>query len=212
MKWNKYLLLAPLFYFLLSGSPAFSAEKKDKSQAVSAGMVYVQKGDGGFYMDKYLVTQEAYHRVIGSNPSNFEDCPTCPIEQVNWDEATNYCRKVGKVLPKEKDWEYAASEGGKNTWSGTSNASELGDFAWFDENSGSKTHPVGTKKPNGLGLYDMSGNVWEWMDDWYDSSQKTRVARGGPWGEGAANLRAVNRGYLKPDLRYDDYGFRCSKY
>ncbi|MBI3793884.1 MAG: SUMF1/EgtB/PvdO family nonheme iron enzyme, partial [Nitrospinae bacterium] len=116
-------------------------------EAKHPGMVFVKKGDGGFWMDKYLVTQEAYEKVIGSNPSYFKNCPTCPVENVDWDEASNYCHKVGKVLPNEKDWEYSASENGKNTWAGTSNESELGHYAWYEANSGRRTHPVGEKRP-----------------------------------------------------------------
>jgi formylglycine-generating enzyme required for sulfatase activity len=177
------------------------------------GMVYVKKGGGGFYMDKYLVTQEAYERVTGQSPSEFKNCPACPVELVNWDEATSYCSKVGKKLPSEQDWEYAATSGGKSeTYAGTSNESELGDYAWYKENSGGKTHPVGEKKPNGLGLYDMSGNVWEWTDSWYNSSQEKRVLRGGSWLNSATNLRAAVRLYGAPDKRGSGVGFRCAQY
>jgi formylglycine-generating enzyme required for sulfatase activity len=179
----------------------------------NAVMVYVKKGGGGFYMDKYLVTQEAYQRVTGQSPSKFKNCPACPVERVNWDEATSYCSKVGKSLPKEEDWEYAATSGGKSeAWAGTSTESELGDYAWYDKNSGDKTHPVGEKKPNGLGLYDMSGNVWEWTDSWYNSSQEKRVLRGGSWGNGALTLRAADRDGNAPGIRSDSIGFRCAQY
>jgi formylglycine-generating enzyme required for sulfatase activity len=175
--------------------------------------VYVKKGGGGFWIEKYLVTQEAYERVTGQSPSYFKNCPACPVETVNWDEATSYCSKVGKSLPKEEDWEYAATSGGKSeTYAGTSTESELGDYAWYDKNSGNKTHPVGEKKPNGLGLYDMSGNVWEWTDSWWNSSQKYRVLRGGSWGGSAGRLRAASRNGGAPVRRYLTFGFRCAQY
>lgn len=200
------LVLSPLVI------PARAAEKK-AGVNTPQGMVFVKQGDGGFYMDKTLVTQEAYQRIVGSNPSMFTGCPTCPVEQVTWDEAVAYCERVGKVLPNEKAWEYAATSGGKGeTWAGTSKESELGDYAWYRSNAGGKTHPVGAKKPNGLGLYDMNGNVWEWMADWYDSSQKYRAMRGGSWHVSALNLRAALRNGLPSDFRDDRIGFRCSQY
>ncbi|MBI5637005.1 MAG: SUMF1/EgtB/PvdO family nonheme iron enzyme [Nitrospinae bacterium] len=215
---------APLAKRRMEKTPAQIAAEKAAADKVAAekataeeetkhpGMVFVKQGDGGFYMDKTEVTQEAYERVIGSNPSNFKGCPTCPVELVNWDEAVAYCQNVGKRLPTEKEWEYAASEGGKNVYAGTSNESELGDYAWYDKNSGNKTYPVGGKKPNGLGLYDMSGNVWEWTDSWYDDSKKYRVLRGGSWFASAFYLRAALRFNYDPVIRYNYIGFRCSQY
>ena len=176
------------------------------------GMVAVERGSGGFFMDKTEVTQEAYQRIIGNNPSEFKGCSTCPVENVNWNEADAYCKKVGKRLPTEQEWEYAATSGGKGeTYAGTSDESSVGDYAWFKDNSDKKTHPVGEKKPNGLGLYDMSGNVWEWTDSWYDGSKKYRVLRGGSWYGGASGLRAAYRFYTTPVLRIDINGFRCSQ-
>ncbi|MBI3794182.1 MAG: formylglycine-generating enzyme family protein [Nitrospinae bacterium] len=193
-----------------------TAEKKAAAEkaeeAKHPGMVYVKRGSSGFYMDKYLVTQNDYQRVIGANPSHFSGCSNCPVEQVSWFDADTYCRKVGKVLPKEDDWEYSASEGGKNTWAGTSNESELGEYAWYSANAGGKTHPVGEKRPNGLGLYDMSGNVWEWTADWDDNKQKYRVIRGGSWYSSADDLRVASRSSLAPDNRALFLGFRCVQY
>ena len=117
--------------------------------------------------------------------------------------------------------------GGKNEkWAGTSNESELGDYAWYDKNSGSKTHPVGQKKPNGLGLYDMSGNVWEWVNDWYGdkyygespknnpkgpNSRSNRVLRGGNWSGDARYVRASLRNFNTPVIRRGILGFRVAK-
>ncbi len=180
--------------------------------AVPERMAYINRAGGSFYIDSTLVTQEAYQRVIGSDPSTFHDCPACPVEQVTWDEAKAYCMKVGKRLPTEAEWEYAATSGGKHeTWAGTSNENDLGEYAWYEKNAGGRTHPVATKKPNGLGLYDMSGNVWEWTADWYDSSHKYRVLRGGSWAVSAFNLHAAFRNGLPSDFRDDRIGFRCSR-
>jgi len=201
----------------LGDEPEFEKATAERFATMQAsppeGMVFVKQGDGGFYMDKTEVTQEAYQRVIGSNPSHFKDCPTCPVEQVTWFEADAYCKKVGKRLPTEQEWEYAATSGGKKEeYAGTSNEGELGDYAWYRANAGRKTHPVGEKKPNGLGLYDMTGNVWEWTDSWYSGNSGDRVLRGGSWSTDPDNLRASNRFYFTPDIRSDfTFGFRCAQ-
>ncbi len=191
-----------------------TAEKAlaDKIANPPEGMVYVQQVTGGFFMDKTEVTQEAYQRVIGNNPSKFTGCPNCPVEVVNWDEAAAYCGKVGKRLPTEQEWEYAATSGGKGeVYAGTSDESSVGDYAWYDKNSDKKTHPVGGKKPNGLGLYDMSGNVWEWTDTWYTKEQKARIIRGGAYSGIAFGLRTAYRFYSDPAYRGTAVGFRCAQ-
>jgi formylglycine-generating enzyme required for sulfatase activity len=173
-----------------------------------------------FHMDTHEVTQAQYERVMGKNPSNFKNCSDCPVENVSWDDARSYCSKVGKRLPTEAEWEYAA-RGGKD---GEVRHGSLGDVAWYDGNSEKKTHPVGKKAPNGFGLYDMLGNVWEWCSDWYDEgyyaksplkdphgaeSGANRVLRGGSWYYGPGIVRASNRGRNTPDDRNFNIGFRC---
>lgn len=114
-----------------------------------------------FYMDKTEVTQAEYRKVMGINPSSLSGCDDCPVEQVNWYDANEYAKKVGKRLPTEAEWEYAARGGNKSkgyTYSGSNSISSVG---WYGDNSGYKTHPVAQKQPNELGLYDMSGNVYE---------------------------------------------------
>ncbi len=196
-----------------------------------------------FYMGKYEVTQGQWKAIMGSNPSYFKNCgDNCPVEQVSWNDIQDFIRKLNSKtknnpqapfvkgefeLPTEAEWEYAAKSGGKSEkWAGTSNESELGDYAWYDKNSGSKTHPVGQKKPNGLGLYDMSGNVWEWVNDWYDkdyyknsprnnpagpNSGPYRVLRGGSWGDLPQNIRLAGRYRFLPVNRGNDGGFRLAR-
>ena len=135
-------------------------------------------------------------------------------------------QKTGKRhrLPTAAEWEYAARSGGKREkWAGTSSERDLADYAWYDKNSGQQTHPVGQKKPNGLGLYDMSGNVWEWCQDWYDKdyyrggpkdnpngpdSGNFRVLRGGSWPLNARSARPAYRFFGVPAGRYSNIGFR----
>jgi len=130
-------------------------------------------------------------------------------------------------LPTEAEWEYAARSGGKREkWAGTNNESEVSDYAWYVQNSGGKTHPVGQKKPNGLGIYDMSGNVWEWVEDWYevdyyDRSPKinpvnikpshAKSMRSGPWSVSSQVVRTFYRGSDIPESICDGLGFRIAK-
>ncbi len=181
-----------------------------------------------FYMSKYEVTQKLWKEVMGNNPSGFSGCDDCPVEKVSWNDIQDFLkklnRKTGKKyrLPYEAEWEYAAREGGKKDYkySGSNNADGV---AWYDDNSGSKTHPVGQKQPNALGLYDMSGNVREWCEDWYDEdyyknspsvnpkgpvSGTHRVVRGGSWYSTTYLLRASDRCWNDPDSRDNGVGFR----
>ena len=176
-----------------------------------------------FYMDKTEVTQAEYRKVMGKNPSNFSGCDDCPVEKVSWHDANAYAKKVGKRLPTEAEWEYAARGGSKSkgyTYSGGNNLDAVG---WSNDNSGGKTHPVAQKQPNELGLYDMSGNVWEWCSDWYSDSYyrsspkndpqgpnsgSRRVLRGGSWYNDDSSCRVANRYRYGPDGGSLDYGFR----
>ncbi|OGW16767.1 MAG: hypothetical protein A3K09_08570, partial [Nitrospinae bacterium RIFCSPLOWO2_12_FULL_47_7] len=161
-----------------------------------------------FYMDKYEVTQREYEQVMGKNPSSFKGSDR-PVESVTWYEADEYCRKVGKRLPTEWEWEKAAKGGTTTIFYWGESEDMAGDYAWYNENSGKKTHPVGQKKPNNYGLYDMAGNVCEWTSTDYDSSSK--IFRGGSWRYDTIYVRSSYRsgGRAPPDYSYYGYGFRC---
>ena len=130
---------------------------------------------GDFYLGKYEVTQKEWKEIMKTKPSYGERCNDCPVDNISWLDIRKFIMKIkektGKKyrLPTEAEWEYAARSGGKKEiWSGTSDEVELEDFAWYKDNSFDRTHPVGQKEPNGLGIYDMSGNVMELVWDRYD--------------------------------------------
>jgi sulfatase modifying factor 1 len=186
-----------------------------------------------FYIGKYEVTQGQWQSIMGNNPSFFKNCgDKCPVEQVSWNDIQGFLTKLnattGKTyrLPTEAEWEFAARSGGKKEkYAGTSSDDELGKFAWYSANSGGSIHPVGQKQPNVLGLYDMTGNAWEWCQDWYGEmyySQSTRkypagpqigtrrVLRGGAWLFEPSGIRAAKRYGLIPEAKGDLYGFRLT--
>jgi formylglycine-generating enzyme required for sulfatase activity len=155
-----------------------------------------------------------------------------PVENVNWEDANEFCRLLSEVpeelnagrsyrLPTEAEWEYACRAGSRTTYSSGNSAKTLNAFAWFQDNSESRPHEVGTRKPNAWGLYDMHGNVWEWCQDWYGEypkenvadpsgpmGGKERVLRGGSWYVTEENLRSAYRPSRSPDFHSFDFGFR----
>ena len=172
------------------------------------------KMDQDFYLGKYPVTQQQWEAVMGNNPSNFKG-GSLPVETVSWDDAQIFIQKLNQLsgkklyrLPTEAEWEYACRAGTTSEYYFGDDASQLGEYAWFGGNSGQTTHPVGQKKPNEWGLYDMAGNVWEWTDSWYDSSRSRRVIRGGCWYYASEFCRSANRSYGDPVIRADYIGFR----
>ena len=184
-----------------------------------------------FYLGKYEVTQEQWEAVMGNNPSKFKG-PKNPVEQVSWDDCQKFFNKLnaksggqgGKfVLPTEAQWEYACRAGSAGKFCFGDDEKQLGEYAWYGENSDGKTHAVGGKKPNTFGLHDMHGNVWEWCQDWYgaygaeavdDPSGPTtgsgRVIRGGCWISGGSGCRSAFR-YFEPGVRIGSLGFRVSR-
>jgi len=181
-----------------------------------------------FYMGVTEVTQIQYQSIMGKNPSRFTG-PQNPVEQVSWDDATAFCaalsKKTGRAvrLPSEAQWEYACRAGTKTRFSFGGDDKGLDAHGWYNANSGGKTHPVGQKKPNAWGLYDMHGNVWEWCRDWYDekfyanaknvdpentTKSSARVLRGGSWYYYPQSCRAAIRSRSTSDYRGSHFGFR----
>jgi formylglycine-generating enzyme required for sulfatase activity len=216
-----------------------------------------------FYLGKYPVTQEQYQAVMGNNPSNFKDDPKNPVEEISWDNAQAFCKKLNQLtgkkyrLPTEAEWEYACRAGTQTRYYFEDDAAKLGEYAWYGDNSGDsfldsikmwdadpkwenyykklmdnncKTHPVGQKKPNDWGLYDMSGNVWEWCEDpwhdsyadkpeniknngnaiWSSSDEPRRVLRGGSWCSDSRYCRSAIRNGYYADVRNFGIGFRLA--
>jgi formylglycine-generating enzyme required for sulfatase activity len=192
----------------------------------------------GYGIGKYPVTQSEYRSIMDRNPSYFKGGNN-PVEQVSWHDAVKYCEKLtareraaGRLpsgyeyrLPTEAEWEFAARGGVKSRGYKYSGSDNLTSVAWYNGNSGNKNHKVGTKAPNELGIYDMSGNVWEWCRDWYDSyssdsqvdpagpdSGSSRVNRGGSWDNNAfaGACRVAYRDFNSPGYADDDLGFRVA--
>ena len=182
-----------------------------------------------FYIGKYEVTQKQWKEIMGTNPSVFSGCDNCPVENVSWNDVQEFIKKLNQKtgknyrLPTEAEWEYAAKGGNQSKGTIYSGSNSISDVAWFTENSGRKTHTVGQKTSNELGIFDMSGNVWEWCSDWYGnypSGSQTnpqgpnpgtdRVYRGGSWYFNAVFCRASYRNYRYPFDWNNNLGFRLA--
>ena len=180
-----------------------------------------------YYMGKYEVTQALWQTVMGSNPSRFKGSNNLPVECVSWDDCQEFIRKLNIMtgrsfrLPTEAEWEYAARGGKKSCGYQYSGSSNILDVAWYWDNSLDGTHVVGMKQANELGLYDMTGNVFEWCKDWYGAYRSSslinpagtasgadRVCRGGGWGSSMRCCRSSYRDYYPPNYRYGNLGFR----
>ncbi len=188
-----------------------------------------------FEMGQYEVTQALWEAVMGENPSWFMDCAQCPVEQVSWDDIQVFLKRLNEQtgsqyrLPTEAEWEYAARGGQQSRGYQYAGSNDPGVVAWYEENTGEKTHPVGQKEPNELGLYDMSGNVWEWVQDCGHDSYRgapsdgrawesensgdcsKRVLRGGSWIFTPRYLRAAYRFRTTPGNRNIDVGVRLAR-
>ena len=153
---------------------------------------------GDFHIGKYEVTQQEWQEVMGSNPSDFKNCDQCPVEKVSWDDIQQFLTRLkaknGKTyrLPTEAEWEYAARGEASCRGYKYAGGNEPGNVAWYGDNSGSKAHPVGQKKANELGLHDMSGNGWEWCQDWY--GDYSSEAQNNPKGPGNGDRRVLRGG------------------
>ena len=234
-------------------------EDKEKANNAPEGMVFIKGGCfimgndyaqedekpehevcvDDFYLGKYEVNQARWEKLMGFNPSKFSGADL-PVEQVNYLNVQKFIQKSGGAcrLPTEAEWEYAA-RGGATTRYFWGNMVH-GDYTWYEENSEETTHPVGSKAPNQYGVYDLMGNVWEWVDDWYEPYYKIRtknnpkgpgkgeskVVRGGSFDSSAGALRITNRIWLHPENKvfpkvttygqimneiFNYIGFRCAK-
>ena len=183
-----------------------------------------------YYIGETEVTQELWEVVMGSNPS-YSKGNKKPVEQVSWNDCQEFIKKLNRLtgknfrLPTEAEWEYAARGGNKSKGYKYSGSNTIDNVAWYTDNSGSKTQDVKTKQANELGVYDMSGNVWEWCHDWYSSDYysnssannptgpafgSNRVLRGGGWYNSAGVCRVSRRSHDDPDDRFNHYGFRLA--
>ena len=181
-----------------------------------------------YYIGRFPVTQEEWQAVMDNNPSHFEGLDK-PVDSINWLDCQNFIKKLNEItglsfrLPTEAEWEYAARGGKKSKRYKYSGGNILEQVGWFDENSNEMSHPVGQKSPNELGLYDMSGNIWEWVQDWkgeYTSDEQEnpkgplngteRVCRGGGWNRERDRARVSYRGDDEPNLHYCSLGFRIA--
>jgi len=233
------MVLVPAGEFVMGDERGEADERPARKVRISA-----------FYMDKFEVTQKAYKALMGKTPAKFKGDDR-PVERLSWLYAIRYCNMRslreglkpcydiqtqecdfaadGYRLPTEAEWEYACRAGTTTPYSFGNDAALLGDYAWFKGNSGRTTHPVGRKRPNPWGLFDMHGNVAEWCNDRYapdayatgpsqdPTGAKTgdeRVLRGGSWGTSAGACRSAARaseapGFADVCFGYERYGFRC---
>ena len=243
-------ILTTLALILTYVSPAHSQAKPAKTYVNSLGMEFILIPAGSFQMgsesgdpdekpvrkitlskDYYLgkteVTQAQWQAVMETNPSLFKGDPNRPVEQVWWDDAQAFIKKLNEMeggsayrLPTEAEWEYAARAGSTTAFSFGDDKSLLGQYAWYKDTASNQTHPVAQLKPNPWGLYDMHGNVWEWVSDWYGrysagaatdptgpSAGTHRGRRGGGWNNLDHYCRSANR-YSVTGYRDDFLGFR----
>ena len=167
-----------------------------------------------YALGKYEVTQAEWEAVMGNNPSHFKGA-NLPVEQVSWNNIQEYLKKLNQKtgkqyrLPKESEWEYACYGGSKaEKYCG---GNDINAVAWYGDNSDNRTHPVGQKQANGYGLYDMSGNVWERMEDCLAENCAQHVVRGGSWNDEPRGVRMTTRYEDVATDRDDDDGFRLAR-
>jgi formylglycine-generating enzyme required for sulfatase activity len=206
------MLLCPPGEFTM-GSPASEAGRDNDE--VQHGRVIRR----AFYLSETEVTQESWAKLMGGNPSYFKGAAN-PVESVSWHDCVQFCVMAGLRLPTEAEWEYACRAGTTGAYAG-----DLASMAWFDGNSGIQSRPVRQRKPNAWGLYDMHGNVWEWVDDHHapyptqggtEEAARTaeggaRVLRGGGWSNSASFCRSADRIYYAPGHANLNIGFRVAR-
>ncbi|MBN1445325.1 MAG: formylglycine-generating enzyme family protein [Candidatus Omnitrophica bacterium] len=184
-----------------------------------------------YYIDKYEVTVGQYRKFCQETRQpmpcapNWEQTDSHPIVNITWEEASAYAQYYGKRLPTEAEWEKACRAGSNTKYSFGDEDSQLWEYAWYEANSEKKTYPVGQKKPNAYGLYDMHGNAWEWCSDFYradyytgspaanpqgPASGRHHAMRGGSWFNNPSHCRCAYRDWQEPDYWYGPFGFRCA--
>jgi formylglycine-generating enzyme required for sulfatase activity len=220
------LIRVPAGIFTMGGD--WDAEQADENELPKHDVTF----DEPFYMGKYPVTQAQWEAVMESNPSSFPGADH-PVETVSHEDAAEFLKRLNAMekthtyrLPTEAEWEYAARAGSKSTYSFGPETRRLADYAWYQKNSGDKTHPVGQLAPNDWGLCDVHGHVHEWCADWYQRDYYAvsparhpagprkgvaRVLRGGDWGSEAWYCRCAIRSLSSPQRRSPRVGFRVVK-
>ena len=222
------MVMIPMGSFLMGSAPDPFNERIEPPKAeFPQHQVQIKS----FAIGKYEVTQEQYYAVMGVNPSRFKG-RSLPVEQVSWDDAQEFVKKLsaktGKNyrLPTEAEWEYAARARSTTDFSFGNDVEQLAEYAWYGNKTDGKTHPVGLKKPNSFGLYDMHGNIWEWTQDcdnenynaapidgsaWTKGDCSLRVVRGGSWISDPSYLRSANRDGVATATRNFIGGFRVAR-
>jgi len=219
------------FVLIPAGDFDMGSPSNEKDRYIDEGPVHQVKISNSFYLGKYEITQKQWRDVMGTSPSYFKG-DDLPVERVSWKDVQEFIKRLnGKDggnkyrLPTEAEWEYAARAGTTTRYSFGNDESELGDYAWYEDNSGDNTHNVGQKKPNPWGLYDMHGNVWEWTQDRYHDSysgaptdgsawegnSSYRVIRGGSYDDSKRDCWLTNRNYLSNIFHSSYTGFRLVK-
>ncbi len=216
-------VLIPAGEFEMGSSP----EEKDRSDSESP--IHKMTIENSFYLSRAQVTQKQWKKIMGNNPSHFNSDDR-PVEMVSWEDAQQFIAKLNEKegtdkyrLPSEAEWEYACRAGTQTRCFFGSDESKLDEYAWYIGNSDSKTHAVGLKNPNPWGLYDMYGNIWEWVQDewhedydgapsngtaWEDGNSLDRVSRGGSWLCSTVFCRSAGRFRRESESRFGNLGFR----
>ena len=210
----------------------FTMGSPEKERDSDEGPLHIVRITKPFYLGMYEVTQAQWKAVMGNNPSKYKDCgDDCPVEMVKWNDVQEFINKLNQKegsnkyrLPTEAEWEYACRAESNTKFSFGDDVGVLGQYAWYVENSGGSTHPVGQKKPNAWGLYDIHGNVWEWVYDRYGNyppapvtdptgppSGASRVIRGGSWLNVPGDARSAYRSKYTPGFSYHLLGFRLAR-
>ncbi|AKB31227.1 serine/threonine kinase [Methanosarcina siciliae HI350] len=221
----EFVLVLPGEFYM--GSPS---EEQGRSDSESPAHKVTIKTS--FYMGKFQVTQKQWKNIMGNSPSHFRG-EALPVEMVSWNDVQEFVEKLNAAentykyrLPSEAEWEYASRAGTQTRYSFGDDESKLKEYAWYVKNSGRKTHPIGRKQSNPWGLYDMHGNVWEWVQDnwhenyndslsdgkaWEDLDNSLRVSRGGSWYCIAESCRSAGRFGREHDSHFANLGFRLVK-